>query len=166
MHSRSGRRVITLLLSLTCQFFLAEGLKAGPIAIDPDKHGRYQASVYTEGPKRRHCSFYYATHIAVPGIPPNFWFGVVLECQGDANRRKVKHHQWSYEQGAVHIVCAYLHVFDIRRAYDEGSVGSCRVHEKQYLALRAISVPGGRNEYLKDPGNMRRPHKHVTYDRE
>ena len=164
MRSRSRWFHSTALTNLPV--ILAEGLKAGPNAIHPDKHGRYQASVYTEGPKRRHCSFYYATHIAVPGIPPNFWFGVVLKCQGDANRREVKRHQWSYKQGARRIVCAYLHVFDIRRAYDEGYVGSCRVHEKQYLALRAISVPGGRNRYLKDPREYENPRQKNAYDRE
>ena len=46
---------------------LSSGLKAGPHAITAGNNP-YTASVYAEDVARRHCSFAYSTHIAVPGI--------------------------------------------------------------------------------------------------
>jgi len=140
---------------------LLTGLKAGPNAITTGNKP-YIASVYAEGVRRRHCSFAYSTHVAIPGIPPNFWFGVMLECVGDAKRRVVKNHQFAYEEGAVHINTAFVHCFDIRDAYNSGYAGTCRVHWKQYLALRGLSTPAGTKPFLADPRVYCKVHEEVN----
>ena len=141
---------------------LTNGIKTGPNALFDPKTGTYRASVYTEGSKRKHCSFMYSTHIAVPGLPPVWWFGVAIECIGDANRRKKQHLQFLYESGAVHVNTVYIHVRDIRLAYEKNHVGFTRVHATQYYALSGISHADGPTPFLEDPRRYGKPQPSST----
>jgi len=126
---------------------LSGGLKAGPNAL-ANQAENYLAEVYAEGHRRRHCSFAYTTHVAVPGLPPFLWFATTIECVGDRNRRTTKHDQWAYQSGAIFPNVVYIHVFDLRKAYEPGYVGSCRVHQRQYQALKLLK---GSDNCLSDP---------------
>ena len=51
----------------------------------------------------------------------------------------------------MHINSIFVHCFDISEAYNRGYTGTCRVHWKQYLALRGLSTPKGVKPFLADP---------------
>ena len=140
---------------------LTNGIKTGPNAL-VDKKGTYRASVYTEESKRKHCSFMYSTHIAVPGLPPVWWFGVAIKCIGDQNRRRKQHSQFLYESGAVRVNTVYIHVRDIRLAYERQHVGFTRVLATQYYALSGISHADGPTPFLEDPRRYGKPQPSST----
>ena len=46
-------------------------------------------------------------------------------------------------------------------AYTHGYVGTCRVHWKQFLALRGLSTPKGIKPFLADPRVYSKVHEEV-----
>jgi hypothetical protein len=65
----------------------------------------------------------------------------------------MKHQQWRQSDGSVHITGAWIHVADIREAYQKNYVGTLRVCKPQFkLGLKAISETGWRKpeHTLKD----------------
>ena len=140
--------------------FLEKGVQSRPNALK-DKRGYYSARCYAEGHQRRHCSFLYSTHVAVPGIPPAWWFGMMFECLGDKSRRRTENNQHSYAKGALHLHSIFIHVADIRQAYQKGYSGQLRVHWNQYQALRGLSVPEGPRPFLVDARIYDRPKEQI-----
>jgi hypothetical protein len=132
---------------------LTQGLKPGPNAIS--KNNAYRAAVYCEGMHRAHCSFFYSTHIAIPGLNPNYWFGSMCELTVDRKRGRTINNQWEQEEGSAHLVTIHIHVADIRRAYEKtaalASAGTYRVHQYQYsTGLRGLAPKGHPNQFLRD----------------
>jgi hypothetical protein len=81
----------------------------------------------------------YSTHVAVPHVNPCWWFGCLLEVLADRNRGDTKHNQWRQTDGSIHITGAWIHVADIREAYEKNHVGTLRVCKPQLmLGLRAL----------------------------
>jgi len=125
---------------------LLRGLLKGPNAL-LDTNGTYTAKVYCERQERRMCAYMYSTHVAVPYVNPNLFFGCLLELLVDRSRGDTKHHQWRQRDGSVHLTGAWVHVLDIRRAYDPGYVGTVRLSSPQFaLGIRSAK----RGHYLRD----------------
>jgi len=132
---------------------LTKGIKPGPNAIS--KNGAYRAHVYCEGMHRAHCSFFYSTHVAIPGINPRWWFGAMCELNVDRKRGGTNHNQWEQQQGSAHLSSVHIHVADICRAYEKSpdykAAGTYRVHQYQYATgLRGLAPKGHANQYLRD----------------
>ena len=125
---------------------LTHGMQRGPNAI-PDPKGRVTAKVYCEGTDRKHCAFAYSTHVGVPGGNPNLTFGALLELLVDRRRGTTSRKQWQQDEGSAHICAVWVHVADLRKAYDNGFVGTLRVHKPQYdKGVRGLR----KGDYLKD----------------
>ena len=107
------------------------GLVTGPNAL-PNKNGYYRAQVYCEREARKHLAFMYSTHVAIPNVNPCWWFGALCELLVDRNRGGKAHGQWRQEAGSVHLTGAWIHVCDIRKAYEPGYVSTMRVSQSQY----------------------------------
>ena len=125
---------------------LLEGLQKGPNSV-ADKRGVYEARIYCEGEKRRMCAYMYSTHVAVPYVNPNLFFGCLLELLVDRTRGDTMHRQWRQRDGSVHLTGAWVHVLDVRRAYDAGYVGTYRIDHPQLKLGLAKAVKG---HFLRD----------------
>ena len=110
---------------------LHQGLLKGPNTLQ-DRNGTHTARIYCEGSKRRMCSFMYSTHVGIPFVNPCLFFGVLLELLADRSRGDTKHHQWRQDNGSTHLMGAWVHIVDIRDAYEKGYVGTVRVSEPQF----------------------------------
>jgi hypothetical protein len=110
---------------------VTRGLETGPNAL-PNARGNYRAQTYVEGDKRKHCAFMYSTHVAVEHCNPCWWFGSVLEVFVDRNRGGTAHDQWRQDHGSVHLTAAWIHICDIRKAYEKDYVGTMRLSLSQY----------------------------------
>jgi len=110
---------------------LRSSLRRGPNAI-PDRDGYCRAKIYCEREKRMNCAFMFSTHVAIPNLNPCIWMGSVLELLADRTRGDTIHGQWRQEEGSVHLTGAWIHVCDIRKAYEPDYVGSLRVCRFQY----------------------------------
>ena len=87
------------------------------------------------------------THVAVPYVKPNLFFGCLLELLVDRSRGDTLHSQWRQQDGSVHLTGAWIHVLDIRKAYEDGYVGTMRVHKPQYMqGIRAAKA----GHFLRD----------------
>ena len=125
---------------------LAHGLLRGPNAI-PTPGGKLEARVYCEGSERKHCAFAYTTHVSVPGVNPCLVFGVLLELLVDRKRGSTSRGQWQQPEGSAHTCAVWLHVADLRKAYDKGFAGTLRVHKPQYSkGIRGLHC----GNYVKD----------------
>ena len=114
----------------------------------PNATGEQVAKIYCEGMKRVERAFYYMTHVAVPGINPNLQFACLLDLLVDRNRGNTHKGQWRQEAGSVLVTGTWIHMADIRRAFDPGYIGTLRVCEEQYdLGLGKIHASG---ETLRD----------------
>ena len=113
------------------------GLVAGPNTVE--KNGQRDARVYCEGEARKSCAFMYSTHVAIPQLNPCWFFGCLLELVFDRSRGDTVHRQWRQRLNSAHLTGAWVHIADIRKAYESGSAGTLRVHGPQYrLGLRGI----------------------------
>ena len=57
------------------------------------------------------------------------------------------HRQWRQQDGSVHLTGAWIHVLDVRRAYDAGYVGTMRIDHPQLTLGLAKTVKG---HFLRD----------------
>ena len=125
---------------------VVRGMQPGPNAI-PDKNGRLNPKVYCEGEARKNCAFMYSTHVGVPGIAPSLTFGCLVELLVDRSRGQSNRGQWMQEQGSAHPVGAWIHVADLRNAYQPGHVGTLRIHRPQYeIGIRGLK----KGDFLQD----------------
>jgi hypothetical protein len=116
------------------------GLMAGPNSVEEDPlGGQPDAYVYCEGEARKKYAFMYSTHVAIPRLNPCWYFGCLLELVVDRARGDEVHGQWQQEKKSVYRTGIWIHVGDIRKAYDPGFLGTMRIHGPQYrLGLRGL----------------------------
>ena len=66
-------------------------------------------------------------------------FACLLELFVDRNYGAAAHRQRQQEEGSAHVSGAWVHVADVRRAYDKGFVGTLRIFKPQFeFGMRSL----------------------------